>query len=333
MLGTVLVCTAAAQVPRIGDINLYGVRKVSADRVLTAAQVRPGAKLPASKGDSEDAIERIPGVVLARVEGICCDGDTATVFIGIEERGAPHPSFRSPPAGDAVLPQELIDTYNDFLAAVARAAAMGRGTEDFTAGHSKMDDPEARAFQPRFLAFAADHLDWLRQVLRQCPEPEQRAVAAAVIGYAADKAKVVDDLQLALQDPDDAVRANALRSLTAIAVYAARQPRAGVHISATWMVELLNSIVLNDRVEASKALVTLTDSPNPQVLELIRERALPALAEMARWKTLRYALPPFLVLGRAASLPESQIRLAWEKGDRESVITKALQQLAANEHE
>lgn len=325
LLGAFVVCAAAAQVPSVGDIDLYGLRKVGPERVLEAAQVRTGARLPASKGDIEDAIEKIPGVVLARVEGVCCDGDRAVVFIGIEERGAPHPSFRSPPAGSVTLPQELIDTYNNFLAAVAKAAAQGRDTEDLTAGHSMMDDPDARAFQPRFLAFAADHLDWLRQVLRQCPEPEQRAIAAAVIGYATDKAKVIDDLQFALQDPDDAVRANALRSLTAIAVYASKHPKAGIQVSVTWIAELLNSIVLNDRVEASKALVILTDSPNPQAASLIRERALPALAEMARWKTLRYALPPFLVLGRVAGIPEAQIRQAWEKGDRESVIAKALE--------
>jgi hypothetical protein len=325
-IGLLLVCAAAAQIPRIGDINLYGLRKVSAERVLAAAGARAGGHLPASKGDAEDAIEKIPGVVLARVEGICCEGDRAVLFIGIEERGAPHPSFRSPPAGNASLPPELVDTYDNFLAAVAHAAAEGRGTEDLTAGHSTMDDPEARAFQPRFQAFAAEHLDWLREVLRQGPEAAQRAIAAAVIGYAPEKAKVVDDLQLALQDPDDSVRANALRSLTAIVVYASKHPETGIHVSATWMVELLNSIVLNDRLEASKALVTLTDEPNPQAIALIRERALPALAEMARWKTLRYALPPFLLLGRTAGVPEAQIRQAWENGDRESVIGKALGQ-------
>jgi len=325
LVGVVLVCAASAQTPRIGDLNLYGLHRVTAEHVLTAAGVRSGSRLPASKGDLEDAIEKVSGVVLARVEAVCCDGPEVVLFIGVEERGGPHPSFRSPPAGTATLPYELMDTYNGFLTAVAKAAAAGRATEDLTAGHSLMDDPDARAFQPRFQAFAAEHMDWLREVLRNGPEPEERAVAAAVIGYAADRAKAVDDLQLALQDPDDAVRANALRSLTAIAVYAAKHPAEGIRISATWMVELLNSIVLNDRVEASKALVVLTDSTNSQALALIRERALPALAEMARWKTLRYALPPFLLLGRVAGMPENQIQQAWEKSNREAVIGKALQ--------
>lgn len=319
------VCAATAQIPpRVGDINLYGLHRVAAGRVLAAAGIHSGSMLPASKGDLEEAIEKTSDVVLARVEGVCCDGPDAVLFIGVEERGAPHPSFLSPPAGSAKLPQELIDTYDRFLEAVAKAAARGRTTEDLTAGHSMMDDPAARAIQPRFVTFAADHLDWLREVLHNGPEPEERAVAAAVIGYAPDKAKVVDDLETALQDSDESVRANALRALTAIAVYAAKNPDLHIRISATWMVELLNSIVLNDRLEAVKALVILTDSPNPAALALVRERGLAALAEMARWKTLRYALPPFLVLGRAAGIPEDQIRQAWEKGDREAVVAKAL---------
>ena len=319
------MCAGAAQVPRVGDINLYGLHRVSADRVLSAAGVRAGARLPASKGDVEDNIEKVPNVLMARLEAVCCDGNTVVLFIGIEERGAQHPSFRSPPAGSASLPQELIDTYNQYLATVARAAAQGQANEDYTAGYAAIDDPQARPLEARFLAFAADHLDWLREVLRSCPEADERAVAAAVIGYAAEKSKAIDDLQFALQDPDDAVRNNALRSLTAIAVYASRHPEAGIRISATWTVELLNSIVLNDRVEAAKALVTLTDSPNPQAIALIRERGLGALAEMARWKTLRYALPPFLLLGRVAGMPEDQIRSAWQQGAREAVIGKALQ--------
>jgi hypothetical protein len=324
LVSVLLVCAAAAQIPRVGDINIYGLHKLTADRVLSAAGVRPGTRLPASKGDIEDNLEKVPNVVLSRLEAICCDGNSVVLFIGIEERGAVHPSFRSAPSGNATLPPELIDTYSQYLSAVTRAAEQGQANENFTAGHATMDDPAVRALESRFLAFAGDHVDWLREVLRSCPEADQRAVAAAVIGYATDKLKVVDDLQYALQDPDDAVRANALRSLSAIAVYASKHPEAGVRVSATWMVELLNSIVLNDRLEAAKALVTLTDSPNPQAIALLHERALPAVTEMARWKTLRYALPPFLLLGRMAGVPEADIRAAWQKGDREAVIGKAV---------
>lgn len=319
-----LACAAAAQAPRISDINYYGLRKVTAEKIQAVTGLRKGGALTASKGDIEDQIDKIPGVVLVRVEALCCEGSSVTLFIGIEERGAPHPAFHSPPTGNATLPQELLDTYGDFLAAVAHAAARGNTTEDLTEGYSMMDDPEARSFQPRFLTFAADHFDWLRDVLRNSADASQRAVAAAVIGYGADRQQAAGELQYAIGDPDGAVRANAMRALSAIAVYAGKQPDRNIRVAPTWLVEMLHSIVLEDRLQAARALVVLTDSPNAGALDLIRERALDSLKEMARWTTLRYALPPFLLLGRIAGLPDSEIHARWEKGDRDSVIEKAL---------
>jgi hypothetical protein len=186
-----------------------------------------------------------------------------------------------------------------------------------------MADPEARAFQEGFIAFAGEHVEQLRAVLRNASDPEQRAVAAAMIGYAPAKRQVTDDLQFALQDPEEAVRANAARSLMAIAVLAGKQPELSIRISATWFVELLNSVVLSDRFESAKTLLTLTDRANPSALDLIRERAVPSLVEMARWKTPRYALPAFLLLGRVAGMVDDEVQKAWEQENRELVIRKA----------
>jgi hypothetical protein len=45
--------------------------------------------------------------------------------------------------------------------------------------------------------------------------------------------------------------------------------------------------------------------------------------DMARWKTLSHALPPYLLLGRIAGLPENDVQAAWTRGDRDWVITQA----------
>ena len=319
-----LACAALAQAPRISDINYYGLHKITAQKIQAVTGLAKGGNLSSSKGDLEDEIAKIPGVVLVRVEAVCCAGSSVELFIGIEERGAAHPSFHSPPEGNATLPPELMSTYAAFLTAVAHAAARGNTAEDLTPGYAMMDDPEARAFQSRFLTFAADHFDWLRDVVRNASDQSQRAVAAAVIGYAANKQQAVGELQYAIGDPDGAVRVNAMHALTAIAVYAARHPDQGIRIAPTWLVEMLHSIVLEDRLQAARALVVLTDSPNAQALDLIRERALDSLSEMARWTALRYALPPFLLLGRVAGLPDREVHAQWENGGRESVIEKAL---------
>src|SRR5262249_13557331 len=119
--------------------------------------------------------------------------------------------------------------------------------------------------------------------------------------------------------------ANAAQSLKAIAVLAQRQPALKLNIAPVWFVEMLNSIVLSDRLQAARALLVLTDQPNSAALALVRERALPALIEMSRWKTLDYALPAYLLVGRAAGIAETDLQAQWEKGDRETAIRQASQ--------
>src|SRR5665811_1289749 len=301
----VAVCSAAAQAPKTGDINFYGLRKLAPDKILRTLELKSGDPLPPSKGDLEDRLELISGVAAARVEAVCCDGANAILFIGIEERGSPHFDTRQAPAGTASLPEDIMAAYREYMGAVERAAQLGNAAEDLTAGESRIADPAARRFEERFAGLGVDRIE----VLRDGAEPEERAVAAAVIGYAPKKDQVIKDLQFAMQDAEPAVRANAVRAMMAIAVLAQKRPDLGLRIEPTWMVEMLNSIVLGDRQQAALALVTLTEQRNAATLELIRARALPALVEMARWKTLGYALPAFLLVGRAGGVPEQELSL------------------------
>lgn len=324
-----LLCLAAAallagQVPRVGEIEIYGLNGLSAERIRRALEVKSGDPLPPSKGDLEERLEAVPGVVRARVEAVCCEEDRAILFVGIEEKGAARFAFRSPPAGRATLPDTLVETYQHFLEALQAAAQRGSVAEDLTEGHPLMADPAARAYQRQFVTLARDNLKLLRDVLRNGSDPEQRAIAAAVINYAPNKAAVLDDLQYAMQDPDEAVRANAMRAVNAIGVLAAKRPDLKLRIPATWFVEMLNSLSLSDRTRAASALVNLTDRDGKTALEQIRARALHSVVEMARWRTLRFALPAFILTGRMAGLSEKQIEESWTSGEREAVIRKVL---------
>jgi len=324
---SIYICAAvlaSAQAPRVGDIEFYGLHKVSEQRLLHALHVKPGDPLPPSKGDLEDELEKISGVILAHVEAVCCEGSKATLFVGIEEKGAPHLAFHTPPTGEAVLPQEIVDTYHQFLEAVRAAARRGSTAEDLTSGHSLMADPDARDLQGRFIDFAGAHMLLLREVLSGSSDDEQRAMAATILGYAPVKKDAVNNLESAMQDPDEAVRANALRALNAIAVLARLQPNLEIHVSPTWFVEMLNSIVLSDRTRAATALVTLTEQNAAGALDQIRERALDSIVEMAQWKELRYALPAFILTGRIAGMSETEIQKAWTSGHRQEVIAIAL---------
>ncbi len=299
------------QSPHVRSVDLYGARKISRDRILRAAQVHPGGVLPGSKGDMEERLSEVPGIVAARVEAVCCDGAEIDLFIGIMEQEGPQPAFRSEPSGEARLPEELAATYGDYVVRLKRA------------GHNRAA-ADTRDFQQRFSSFSESHADELRQVLRTAAEPEQRAIAATVLGFGPKKQGTVDDLLYALQDPDEQVRENTLDSLRILAALAVRQPSLGLQLAPTWAIELLNSLVLGDRVQAADLLITLTDRQDPTVLGQLRARALPALVEMARWQTLRYALPPFLLLGRVAGIPDTETQRRWSSGERELVIQRAL---------
>jgi len=311
--------------PRIGVIDFYGLQKVPEARIRQALGVREGDFLPGSKGDAEEKIDRVSGVVESHLEAVCCDSGKMILYVGVEERGAAHFDIRDvPEGGDARLPDEILSTYRRFQETLAAAVRRGSTAEDLTQGQSRMADPSARAVQDMLPALVTDHLAQVRSVLRSSDDDDQRAAAAYVIGYAPNKKDIIDDLQYALKDPEPEVRGNAARNLTALAVRARLNPKEGIKIEPTWFIEMLNSLSWSDRNRALSALQILTDARDASALDQLRERSLQSLIEMARWKTLAHALPAFVLVGRVAGLSEEQIQAAWSKGEREKVIAAAV---------
>jgi len=317
------LASAFAQDLRLDVLDFYGLRKVSESQIRKALGVREGDRLPPSKGDAEAKIDQISGVVESHLEAVCCDNGQTILYVGIEERGAPHFDMREPPEGDVALPDEIVRTYNRFLEAAQNASRRGFTDEDLTHGHPLMADGAARAIQEMFPALADEYLVQIREVLRNSSDEAQRALAAYVLVYTSRKSGIVNDLQFALKDADAGVRNNAVRSLVALSVLAKLDPTSGINISPTWFIEMLNSLSWSDRNRALKALQTLTDSRDPLVLDQLRTRSLDALIDMARWKTLSHALPAFILLGRVAGMPEPEIQSAWTRGDRDAVIAAA----------
>ena len=82
------------QAPRIGLIEFFGLSKTSEARVRQALGVREGDFLPRSKGEAEERIDAVPGIVESHLEAVCCDGGNMILFIGVEEKGAKHFDLR-----------------------------------------------------------------------------------------------------------------------------------------------------------------------------------------------------------------------------------------------
>ena len=300
LIAVLAVCAAQAQMPRIGDINFYGLHQTTADQVLLAARLAPGDPISASRVELEDRIADLPGVVAANVQTVCCQGDRAALFIGIQEREQPSLEWHAAPSGsDAALPPEVMTWYREYQGALTRSELSG----------TPPDAAAVKRGQEHFQVYAATHTTRLRTTLRGSPDADERAAAATIIPYTANKAAAVPDLVFALEDPDDGVRLSAARALGSLAAVARRQPALGIRIPPDGLVGLLSSVVLSDRVEATKALLALTEHSNPAALARIRKQAAGSLAEMARWKTDAFAQPPFRLLARAAAYrPSKRIR-------------------------
>lgn len=318
--------------PPIGLVEFFGLHSMEEDSLRAALGLGPepdtAAAAPVLERGSLPLLAArlagVPGVAEARFETVCCHRGSTILFIGVREEGrAPRGDYWPEPEGTARLPAEIVTAYRGFIEALEAAVRAGRTGDDLSQGHSLVSDSVARSYQLRFPDLAERHLDTLRAVLRQGADPAQRAVAAAVIGYAPDKGSVAPDLVRALRDPDPSVRNNAARSLAAIAVYARRNPQAGVEIPVEPLAEMLESVVWTDRNKALSLLTYLTPPGGEEILPVLRGEALPALVEMARWRSPGHALPAFVLLGRMAGLSDGETLRAWQEGRRDEVIERA----------
>ena len=279
--------------------------------------------------EAEKRVRALPGISDARVDGVCCDSGKTLVYVGIEEKGTPAVHFTAPPKGHARLPDDVVRAGAAFDAALEKAVERGDFQEDQSKGHSLMHDPGARAVQEGFVALADRYGPQLRDVLRDSDKSDHRALAAQVLGYATDKASVVGDLSSAMRDTDADVRNNATRALWVIGTFAQKAPDRKIQVPADPFVDLLNSLTWTDRNKSSLALMSLTEPRDPALLATLRQKAVPALTEMARWKSRGHAVASVMILGRVAGIPENDLTSAASIGSHATIVDAALKRLEA----
>jgi uncharacterized protein (TIGR03435 family) len=335
------------EIPRIATVDLYGLRTVPEQAVRDALNLQPGDRtplfsrapglkgavlklaewLPGSKLATIDRnvaiarLERIPGVARADVKTIVNPGGRAALFVGIEENGVRHFTYRPPPSGSVALPAEMTDAYvvhgEALLAAAANPAS--QLDEDDSQGHALFTDPTMRAMEDKAIQFDQAHLFLARDVLKNSSDANQRAAAAWIVGYAPDKsAGVVGDLIAASRDSDETVRNNATRAIAVIVEFAAQNPELGIHIDPKPFIAMLNSLTWTDRNKATAVLSSL----GPEAAAAMRERALPALLEMAQWQDSHYE-DALRLLGRIAGLSGDDVDKAIAGGDRGRILATA----------
>ncbi len=334
VLALALVLLAAPEVAgqslRVGIIDFYGLRQVSETQARSALTVKEGDTIliagdarPAFLVESEHRLSLLSGVLSARLNLVCCDGGSGIIYVGIEEKGASILHFREAPRERVRLAADVVQAESEFSRAVMAAVLRGDAAEDRSKGHALMHDPTARAIQERFIEYARD-LTQLRDVLRHSSDAEHRALAAGILGYAANKRDVIEDLVYGMNDSSEGVRNNAMRALAVIAHAASASPQPTLRIPFEPFIGLINSPVWTDRNKASFALMELSESRDPELLATLRSQAIVPLVEIARWKSEGHAMPAVMILGRIGGQSDEDVQAAWRRGDREVVINAAL---------
>lgn len=231
--------------------------------------------------------------------------------------------------GDALPPNKVdIEEQMEAIGGVARAhieaTCCAQGQAILYAG---IEERGARHFEPRMIAPgadlplpAADEIDALIGAVRQADDASVRADAAALLGDAEATQPIVEALQFAAQDPDPTVRRGAMRGL--VRMYKSAETNREIQVLPTWIVEMLNSVVWTDRVNAVEALLAMTERPDATLVGKIRDAGFDSLVQMAQWKHLEHALPPYLLLCRISGVADAEAQAAWSGGERDRVIAQ-----------
>ena len=332
----VLPVLVYGQTKAIGVIDFYGLNKITGSQARAALTLKEGDSLnyPASSTqavrDSEQALRRLPGVVNARVNVVCCDKNQLMLYVGIEEKGRPALKFRPAPTGPARLPDTVMALKAQFEKALFTSVSNGHTGEDDSQGYALSVDPAMRAVQDRFIEIAKQDYPMLRKVLRTSAAAGHRALSAMIMAYAPDKARTATDLVYAVDDPDPEVRNNAIRALGIMQAFADAHPDHGIVIPAGLFVDLLNSMVWTDRNKALFALSSMTEKRDKKLLAMLRDRALKSLVEMARWKIPGYAGGAIVILGRIGGMTDKALHDAYDEGELDRIIQSVISKKANN---
>lgn len=321
----------AGQELQIGIIDFYGLGRVSEREARQALTFKEGDMIslvgddrPVVLAESERQLSTLSGVTRAYTNLVCCDAGRGIVYVGLEQQGRTTTHFRAAPRGSVRLATDIVQAGNEFSEAFMAAVQRGDAVEDDSQGHALARDRATRAIQDRFIAYAARDLRELRRVLRDSSDAEQRALAAQVLGYVANKQNVVGDLVYGMSDSSADVRNNAMRALAVFASMAPSSGRPIVHVPYGPFIELLHSLAWTDRNKASFALVELSQPRDPKLLAKLRREAMAPLIEMAHWKSEGHAMFALMLLGRIGGQSDDAIRAAWTRGEREGIINTAL---------
>ena len=100
----------SAQLPRVGIIDFYGLRKTTPAQAREALGIAVGDSLTSLALLQLPArLAELPSVMSAAVDPVCCEEGKTMLYIGVLEDGAPTLELRTQPTGKSRLPADVIE--------------------------------------------------------------------------------------------------------------------------------------------------------------------------------------------------------------------------------
>ena len=305
-----VVASKSDQTTTIATIDFFGYGRLDPVKLRSAMPVQPGESIKQAEWSTYrskivEAIKSQTGKPPTDVARVCCDERGGSlIYIGVAGTSSVVVQHNPAPMGKDRLPAAALKLNQETDDALRKAVAAGRTQQDHSNGYALSADPELRAKELQIREFALANEALLRTVLSSSSDAEHRAIAAQFLGYVNVSAHQIADLTAAARDPDEGVRNNAVRALGVIA--GSSQQRASL-IRPQPFIALLKSDKWVDRNKGGWLLINLTASRDPKLLQQLREEALDALIEMARWHSAAHASTPRTLLGRIGGIDEARL--------------------------
>ncbi len=302
------VAGLAAARDRIALIEFFGHEGLDVEAIRKALPVHEGDRYSdGTKRRVREAVRRVSGRDATDVQGICCDehGDRV-LFIGLSGRSSREFHLNPKPAGTVRLSKDIVELYARLDKAEHAAVRKGGDApqEDTSNGYRLLKYPPVRKLELQVRQYALAHKAELKDVLENCSDAKQRAIAADALGYAGRSPRQITVLVRACRDSDDDVRNNATRALGEMV---SADPALTKQIPASDFVEMISSGIWTDRNKASLVLGALAVSNDPHLLAQIKSQAWEPLLEMVRWRDTGHAAMPRMILGRIKGIPEERL--------------------------
>jgi hypothetical protein len=312
---------------RIVDIEVYGSARVDFEAVRRALPFHMGEPLVDQKLRFDPMPEKLRKVIGNHT--ITADSTSIpemhgwVIFVDVGDATPVFP--RRATMSSVRLPAEIVTVYDHMVRRLSEGGV--QAAEDRSKGYALSLDPAMRADQTKLIEYAQKHSATVYQVLATSQSDHDRVAAAWCAGYAPQGAVQVKALADAVADPNEQVRNNAMRALGVLLGY---KHHLAQFVAPEPLLPFLSSSTWTDRNKSLSVLEAVTVTRNAATIELLRERTLQPLWQMAHWKSFGHASPALAILGRIAGIPEAQLETWLANNNATAILSEVHNRLAAD---